>query len=46
MAGRVGEIERAAQSHDLAHEALAGLHLRDVHRAGIQALGGEELHLA
>ncbi len=48
--GRMGrgvrECDRAALAHDLADQALARLHAGDVHGAGVQALGGEQLHLA
>ncbi len=42
---RVGEAEWAPQPHDLADQPFAGLHARDVDRAGLQALGGEQLHV-
>ncbi len=46
MRRRVGERQRAAQAHDLAHQPFALLHAGDVHRARVQAFGGEQLHLA
>ena len=46
VSGCVDQIERAAQPHDLADQAFAGLHPGDVDGVGIQAFGGEQLHLA
>ncbi len=46
VSGGVRQVERPAQPHDLADQALAGLHPGDVDGAGVEALCGEQLHLA
>ncbi len=46
MVGGVGQVQRPADAHDLADQAFAGFHPGDVDGAGIEALGGEQLHLA
>ena len=43
---RVGQVERRALLHDLADQALAGLHPRDVDGLVVEAFRGEEFHLA
>jgi len=46
MVGGVRQVERPAQAHDLADQALAGLHAGDVDGAGVEAFGGEQFHVA
>jgi len=43
---RGGQVQRPAQAHDLADQALARTHAGQVDGQGIEALGGEQLHLA
>ncbi len=46
VAGGVGEVQRPADAHDLADQALARLQARDVDGAGVETFGGEQFQLA
>ena len=46
VAGRVGQVQRPALAHDLADQPFARRHLGDVDGVRVEALGGEQLHLA
>ncbi len=43
--GRVRQVQRPAQAHDLADQAFARLHAGIVHGGRVQALGGEQLQI-